>query len=284
MNPNIYQPSGKVSPLFYVIGALFLFIGLPILSAIYTLLHWYVPFIILHSLFTIGYAVVLANIIEKVIDIGKVRNKKIANYFAFFAGVFAMYFIWASYVTKIVDERVGAGIFNINDYLHSILNPGAIPQVMSFLYSVGAWSIKSLTVKGFFLAAIWFLEALIIIVLPWITGTYQAEEPFSEESNSWFEKHKTTSRISRPENLEGFLEALKNGDSSVLKSLEYDSSGSLEYYQITSFTHAGETTGYINFSNVKASYDDKGKESLHATDLIKNVRVSLADLKSIVSV
>ncbi|MFD0878268.1 hypothetical protein ACFQ1A_29135, partial [Massilia pinisoli] len=91
-------------------------------------------------------------------------------------------------------------------------------------------------------------------------------------------------RISRPENLEGFLEALKNGDSSVLKSLEYDSSGSLEYYQITSFTHAGETTGYINFSNVKASYDDKGKESLHATDLIKNVRVSLADLKSIVSV
>jgi hypothetical protein len=297
MDFNFYQPSGKISPIFYLVAFFFLLLGVPLLSSIYSLLLWYIPFIYIHFIFTGGYGFILVLLLNKILKICKVRNNKTAKYFAILTGIFAVYFIWTSYVTLLYNagETISSNIntyklrglsltktfFNIGDFIGISFTPSIITKTMSFLYDNGAWSIRSITVKGFFLALIWFLEAIIIIVVPWLIGTEQVNEPFSEQNNSWFEKKKLPYFIKQPENLDNFLEALKNGNSSILNALEYDNQNSLDYYQITTFAHSKEMIAYINLSNVKVTFDDKGKESNDEKELIKNVKVSLSDLKNL---
>ncbi|MDF7820936.1 hypothetical protein P1X15_25155 [Runella sp. MFBS21] len=296
MHSNIYQPSGKSSALIYVIAFFFLLIGVPLLSSVYSLLLWYIPFIYVHFLFTAGLGIVLALTLNKILKIGKVRSKKLANCLALIAALLALYFVWTSYITLLFNAgetitsnltrhklRGGLSItktfFNIEDFINISLNPRVVSETMSYLYAVGAWSIFKITVKGFVLGLIWFLEAIVIVGFTFLLGTSQAEEPFSEESNEWFDKKILPYFIKQPENLEEFVEDLKNGKASVLSSLEYDSQSSMDYYQITTFAHSNEPVAYINFSNVKVSFDDKGKESQDVQDLAKNVKVSLSDLR-----
>lgn len=297
MEFNFYQPSGKSSPSIYFFAFFFLFLGVPLLSSIYSLLLWYIPFIYIHFIFTGGFGLLLAWTLNRILKLCKVRNNKIANYFALLTGIFAVYFIWTSYITLLYNagETISSDIntyklrglsmtktfFNIWDFIGISLNPNIISETMSYLYDNGAWSIRTITVKGFFLAFVWFLEAIIVLGVAWLGGTEQVDEPFSEQSNSWFEKKKLPYYIKQPENLEKFLEALRNGKSSVLNSLEYDSQNSMDYYQITTFAHSNEMIAYINFSNVKVTFDDKGKESNDVKELLKNVKVSLSDLSSL---
>ncbi|GAB3516692.1 hypothetical protein [Emticicia fontis] len=282
MNPNLYQPSGKISPLFYPIGALFLCI-VPVLSNVYSQLHWSLPFIFLHFFFTIGYGIALGWILNQALKFGKVRNKKFASYFALITGLVAIYFIWTSYIDLLFKEDSVMRSFYKENHSSFTVSPSVIWETMSYLYKNGSWNIESYVVKGFLLALIWFLEAFIIVGMTMMTGTTQVEEPFSEQTNTWFEKTKLTSRIRRPVNLEAFLAALGNGQTSVLGSLSYFEfeEESADYYQITIFTHEEETMSYINFSYVVIKTDRKGRESTDVTDLIKNVKVSKADLHSI---
>lgn len=291
MNTNTYQPSGKYAATLFPLVIAFYLLGIPFLSVVYSLLIWYIPFIYLNFFLTIGLVVAMSWCLNQLSKWGKLRNIKMANYIAFFAGILAIYLVWASYVTLLVNagDTVGTGssyrdvtitktFFNITHFIGIISSPASIVDAMAYLYDNGSWSIKSITVSGFFLAVIWFIEAVIIVVGTWLAGTDQADEPFSEVSNSWFDKKELPYYIQMPEALNEFLDKLNNGQSSILKTLEYDSQSSLDYAQITTFSHESEQVAYINFSHTKVTFDDKGKESKSTDILAKNILVSMVDL------
>jgi hypothetical protein len=287
MSHNFYQPSGKFSPLVIILSIIFLLIGVPILSTIYSILIWYIPFIYLNFFATVGLGIILAWLLNRLLKIGKVRNTKFASILALIVGVFAVYFVWTSYITllnNIGDNTSISGVsvtktfFNIWDFIGISLTPSAIPETMSYLYDNGSWGIKSITVKGFILVIIWILEVGIVILLTWIGGTDQADEPFSEQSNSWFDKEKLTYRIKMPEDFEKFKADLANGKASLLQSLEYDSQSSTNYGQITTFSHPNEIEAFMNFENVRITLDKDGKEDTSTDVLIKNVKISMSDL------
>jgi hypothetical protein len=294
MNYNFYQPSGKYAPSAIILSILFILIGVPILSSVYSLIIWYIPFIYLNFIATAGLGIILAWVLNRLLKIGKVRNTKFASFLALIVGVFAVYFVWTSYITLLYNagDTMSAGItsgkaeglsltktfFNIWDFIGISLTPSSIPETMSYLYDNGSWGIKSITVKGIFLALIWLIEAVIIVLLTWSGGTDQADEPFSEQSNSWFDKETLPYKITMPEDFEKFKDELSNGKSSVLQSLDYNSQNGKDYGQITTFSHPNEMEAFMNFENIKVTLDKDGKEDTSTNVLIKNVKISMSDL------
>lgn len=61
--------------------------------------------------------------------------------------------------------------------------------------------------KGWLLATVWIIEAVLFILTGWATGLVEAGRPFCEKCNSWARKSKWTFRIARPD--PGPLAALK---------------------------------------------------------------------------
>ena len=235
---------------------------------------------------TVGLGFILSWTLNKLLKIGKVRNTKFASALALIVSVFAVYFVWTSYTTllnnggdntSINGVSVTKTFFNIWDFIGISLTPSAIPETMSYLYDYGSWGIKSITVKGFVLAIIWVLEAGIIILSTWIGGRDQADEPFSEQSNSWFDKEKLHYRIKMPENIEKFKEDLTNGKASILQHLEMDNQSSVDYGQITTFSHPNEIEAFMNFENDKITFDKDGKPDIETEVLIKNVKIYMSD-------
>lgn len=294
MSQNFYQPRGKVPPVAYSLAIASLLIALPLLASVYSLLIWYIPFLYLNFIITAGFGVLLAWSLNNVLKIGKVRNRKFAMYLALITGLLAIYFVWTSYITllynagDLLSSNITSGkykglaitktFFNIGDFLNINLSPGLIPATMSYLYDVGSWGIKSFTVKGFILGLVWFLEAAIIFLIVIGGGRDQAEEPFSEKGNVWFEKNTLPYYIKLPEDIDKFKEDMSNGNLAALQSLESDTPHSMNYGQITAFSDPNEPNVFMNFVDVKVSFDKNGKESTDSTVLFKNVKVTMNDL------
>lgn len=167
-----FTPSGLVLPL--VGAAAFAF---P-LGLVYSHLIGKIPFIYVNVLITLGYGLSLGWIARLFVRAGRVRNPAMALLIGGLGGLLGLYFNWSGHL------RV---IFQGGPWLYG---PEEILNVIPFLYGHGSWGLKSGgNVTGAALAAIWSLEAVIIVgaaaFLPW---RFVARTPFSEADQAWLDQ------------------------------------------------------------------------------------------------
>lgn len=297
MNPNHYTPSGKYSQSIFPYSLFLIFIGIPLITILYSLLIWYIPIIYFNLLLTLGLGFGVSILLNIVLRKGKVRNTKIAKTLAFIVAIFTIYFVWTTYLTLLFNtgETFSTGdsssrkggisltetFFSIQDFVKISITPKVVPSAMSKLYETGTWGIRAFTVKGVILAIVWIIEASIIFIIVIIAGTKQSMDPFSERTNEWFDEKVVDHKFKLPFDIEERLESFKNGNYDFLESLEIIDGTQSDYLSLTKYSHDKEDTAYLNFSKNNVTIDENEKISTETKEMEKYLFVSKQYLENI---
>ena len=118
---NYYKPSGKISPLAFVILLLVCAVIMPILGVIYAYATWYIPIVYINFLITIVFGISISFVIgHLLIKLGKIRNYRLSVLFAIIASLVAYYSQWVVWVDLVLNsgevygnEQIGLSVSNI---------------------------------------------------------------------------------------------------------------------------------------------------------------------------
>ncbi len=201
-----YRPSGKIGPLgipaMLITGVS---LGL-ILGIIYTFLLVWIPFIYINFLATGALGVGLGMGVDMAARFGRVRNAAAAHFFGFVAGMAGLYAAWA---------WDGVARSGADDSIPALWNPIHLIGYMQVFYETGFWGFKDTAISGLPLAAIWVLEALLVLGASTLLAGSTASTPFCESCNAWTEEAQAFKRLMPPDDPEP-LTQLSDGDLSAL--------------------------------------------------------------------
>lgn len=277
-----YEPSGKFSPMAFAYLVLTSVVVLPILSAIYAYLIWYIPIIYLNLLVVVGFgfAVAIATRLL-IVRLGKVRNYGLAVIFSIIASLVAYYLQWVVWADLAANagevygnSRIGISVSNvrIEELLYLLANPQDLFALIGEINQYGTWAIKSNTVSGGFLTAVWVIEFLIIIVIGFLGSVSSAKEPFSEINNEWF-KEETLLAYSFIEDADTFKRNAEQNQWEALESLSVIGERvKQESHSVFTLYHSG-TEYYLSVTNAKATLK-KDKVEFDKEDFIEYLRIS----------
>ncbi|ANQ47459.1 hypothetical protein MY04_0076 [Flammeovirga sp. MY04] len=199
-NLNVYQPSGKFSPISLIFFFLVSFTVLPILGLIYAYSIWYIPIIYLNFLLAILFGAATGYVINfVVVGKGKIRNIYIAKFFGVLGALVAMYFHWIIWADLVINageyygsDSLGVTLSNIdiNQVYSLLINPLVLFDLISEINVTGTWSLGTVPANGLFLIIIWLIEAGLIIVPSFMLSSRKASMPFCEMGNDWFKETK----------------------------------------------------------------------------------------------
>lgn len=227
-----YQPSGKIPLSSIGIFLLLCVTAFPLLGTLYTLAIWYIPFIYINFLILAGTAFLVGVLMSRVVVRGgKLRNVKFAVLLSILAGCVTIYTSWAVWVDLVLNSgeviggsRIGITVSSISfDQVLSIaFRPKAMFELIAEINEFGTWGLRSATVSGSFLTIIWVIEAFGMIVIAAFLGYSNAQEPFCESSNKWFDlsSSKSLTFIDQPDVLIGQLEIGNIDQLSQLKVID----------------------------------------------------------------
>lgn len=224
-----YRHSGKFAPSLILVGAgLAVGASLP-LAWLYALGIYYIPFVYLNVLLTLGFGWALGALVVWVLRGCRVRNTTLALLTALGVTALAFYFHWAAWVSTVLgsgDVEVGV--------LDAALQPAALWSVVLAINETGAWGFGESPVTGGVLWAIWAVEALIVfgVALFWTHVAFQ-DVPYCEVCDSWCEKEKNVARLTGPDP-DVILDAVTGKDFAALATfprvpLDADAGGWLEF-------------------------------------------------------
>lgn len=192
-----FEPSGKTSPVFLLVVALFATVvgGVSWLYA--ALLSW-IPWIYLNLLVLIGFAALVGIGAYIAVQLGKNRNAILGVVAGVAIGIVGTgashYFAYSSALDDVVDEVMEAGglgqsreeiraeleqELSIGDFIDARVEAG---------WSLGRSSRTSSNFTGFFVWLIWGIEALVIVAAGVVGGYLSSRSPFCEQCSRWMEE------------------------------------------------------------------------------------------------
>ncbi|UOQ72584.1 hypothetical protein [Hymenobacter cellulosilyticus] len=280
-----YQPSKRIT-----IGGVLSFLLLGAVAAVplafvYVYATWYIPFIYINVLLTVGFGAGLAIVLKGLTTLGKLRNPALVGWLAIVVGLWAWYVQWALYLTLVngagETESLGSRAsfthttFNADVFLSLLTQPGIVLGMLPRLAENGTWSIFTVTFSGVALYLVWFIELAIILFCAWALAHSQAATPFSETAGQWAEKLTfpvTTAAFADAAATKAALEAADWTHLQPLAPGEEASSsfGRLHLYHVPQ----DEDCCYLSLENVTIEVDDKGKTSEKTTDVLEYLRVA----------
>jgi len=264
-----YTPSGS----FGLGGAMMAFgVAVPIAvvaGALYGALECVNPLIYFTIIGTFLLGIGLGVVDNRLLKMGQVRAPWLAALLALWTGGWALYGAWTGWATAFMYQ-VGQGMV--------VWDPFTLIALVMAVLEEGAWSLKEFTPTGGILAAIWGIEALIIVGATVVTGRSQASEPYCERTGMWFS-----------DEFEGLVledladEALFKlcGDGALtevagrpLTALDVVLVASLKVGQ------GPPETGALSFERVTVTVDGKGKKKTTRKDVLKHLLVRGTQLEA----
>ena len=219
MQTNVYKPSGKVAPAFFVYFLVLLLIGIPILSVAYIYLIFYIPLIYVNIIVTLACGAVLGFLVGHAAKLGKARNPLLVMLFAFLAMLLLKYVQWAIYVPLIFANVYEVFDWNFFERLvetgYLILDPRALWFGVEIINEIGVWAIgdSSAPVNGVMLWIVWAGEFLIMLVTAIAVAAIRPRTPFSEEHGAWYtEMSDTVVHFDPPEDVNALREQVLAGN------------------------------------------------------------------------
>ena len=279
-----YTPSGRFSPLSFLLWIVAALIAFPLLALVYAYAIWYIPIPYLNFFITGIFGVLVGVVISRfVIRMGKVRNGKLAFVFCLFGALTAAYFHWAVWVDlafnisgTIGGDDIGVATSNIKfgEVLSLVLSPAGLFELMGEINKVGVWGIKGGTVSGGFLTFIWVVELLMIVVATLVVGTGQASKPFCEEENTWFEENELNPVASIGDGA-ALVKALSIGDMDVIDS-SLNPAGDIKAESHAKITLYDAKSGenFVSIENEIAKTNDKGEVKFDTDTVTTFLKIS----------
>ncbi|PJJ54567.1 hypothetical protein [Hymenobacter chitinivorans] len=280
-----YQPSKRIT-----VGGVLSFVLLGALAAvplafIYVYATWYIPFIYINVLLTLGFGAVLAVVLKLLTKAGKLRHPALVGWLAVLVGLWAWYVQWALYLTLLdgAGETESLGrrasfthtTFEADVFLTLLTRPDIVLGMLPRLAENGTWGIFTVTVSGVFLYLVWLAELAIIVFFSWALAHSQAGTPFSETAGQWADQ--LTFPVLTPAftNVEATKAALEAADWAHLQPLAAGEEAPSAFGRLHLF-HApqDEDCCYLSLENVTIEIDKKGKPSEKTTDVVEYLRLS----------
>ena len=279
-----YTPSGRFSPISFILWLGTAAIALPILSFIYAYAIWYIPIPYLNFIITGIFGLAIGIVVSRIVlRIGKVRNGKLAFVFAFFAALTALYIHWAVWVDLVFNisgtigsDQIGVATSNVNMYevFNLLLQPTLLFDLMKEINQVGVWGIKGGTVSGGFLTFIWVVELIVVIIATLMTGTGQASKPFCEEEETWFEENELAP-VSHFTDGPAFVKALSIGDMEVISlSLTTVNDVKKDHHAKITLFDAKSGENFVSIENQIAKPNDKGEIKFSTEEVTRFLKIS----------
>jgi len=283
---HYYEPSKRFS----LGGVLLVLLVGPLVAALLAVIYvyavWYIPFIYINVLFTVGFGVVLGAVISRLVKAGKLRYPGLVALLALGVGLVACYLQWALYLTLIFNTTsvdslgsrasVAHTSFDAETLLGLLVSPGLMLSTMAELAKEGSWSIFKVTPTGFFLYLIWLIEAGIIVGATVILGWLQAKHPFSEAAHEWAEDELLPGPVAYLPDADATKAALEAGDFSALQPPLPEAPGH-QFARLKLHCAPNDPEcAFLSLENVTVTTDAKGKTSESTTNVVEHLRVSAA--------
>jgi hypothetical protein len=277
-----YKPSGKFSPTFLLYFLLVSVIVFPILGLIYAYCIWYIPFVYINFLITLGFGFLTGLAISIfVIKKGKVRNALLALIIGVLSGILALYFHWSVWIDLVINagesygsSRIGITVSNIEflQVFSLIFQPNLVFEYINEVSKYGTWGIRSATVSGTFLWVIWAIEFVMVVGLTAFLAYLQSKKPFSESTNSWYEEFELPA-FNFIEDKKQLILDLKNSNKSALEVLSKEVDAESESHSLFTLYRSQSGKNYLSVENKTSKLDSKGKIDFDGEEFIEYISI-----------
>ena len=285
-----YQPSNKMP----LPGSVLLLLGGALAAAalafVYVYAIWYIPFIYINFLLCLGFGLVLGAALMQLARLGRLRSPWGVGGLALLVGLVAVYVEWAVYLTLLLNtEADGPGpaadthtSFSASLFRSLLVQPGRMVEVLREINETGTWSLKSLTPSGIFLALIWLAEAVTIVGGACWLARSQAEQPFSETTDTWADEEVLAHPVGYAHDAAATRTTLETGHFQALTP-HLTEAAEEQFARLKLHCAADDhACQYLTLENVTKALDKKGKPTQSTTVVVRHLAISRAayqDLK-----
>jgi hypothetical protein len=269
---KFYEHSGRGGTWGVPMAAVTGILAALVLAVVYVYVLNWIPLIYVSFLATGAFGFAVGAAVGWGAKVGKLRNMTIAVMLGVLVGAIAMYFAWA------IDPmarfpQLGRPLWDLE----------SIWQYMQAGYAEGFWSIgrNGTAVTGLFLAAVWVIEAVLVIGLAVIgVNTLLGEQPFCEETNQWTKTQKAVSRLSleHDEQVEGKFRRLLDGDIRAVSEF-FSTDVNANHLQLDLATcEECPTCKFLTVRMIEFETNKKGEIVKKETKLLGNLQISEEEL------
>ena len=233
-----YRPSGRIPFLGTVLMLALGTLSALVLSFVYAVISHYNPIIYLQFFVTLGFGVAMGVSVNYVGHMMKVRNRFFAILISLVIGSLGLYFSWVWYIYMLAGWDTNLLIFN----------PTVTFSIIQELAEAGVWELRNAKPTGMVLYVFWLIEAAIILVMCFATGS-QMETPFCEECNCWTVKRDALSIAKANPVL--ITEAMEEEQYDLIPPLATGEIDPADYMSVVCYTCPNcEDSGYLTVSSV----------------------------------
>jgi hypothetical protein len=268
---NVYKHSGAVGALGPVYVTIAGFVSAGVLGVVYAYAINWIPLIYITFLLTLALGFGMGIVVGHAAKFGKVRNPIAVTLFGLIFGLIALYVAWAFDPMVRFPE-------NVNEI---VWNPSDLQSYVAFGYENGFWSIgrggaDAGNVSGIFLALVWMIEAGIIVGLATMMASGPInEQPFCELSGEWANREDDIARLEIPEDEEGTLDRLLEGEVEALSELRRADNDLAAYLRLDLSTCPQcADSNWLTINVVVHGVDKEGKPTTEITPLATNMEIS----------
>lgn len=276
---EVYRPSGAFSPLFvvYLILAMAVSAGLAFL---YELLLYWVPFIYITFLITLGFGFAVAMSASLVINFGHVRNMVIGLIIGLSLSCGAVaakyWFQYERYISLVADELIETGKSEKESKAEL---RAALKREISFKDHIDGrvaigWNIgragAGAPITGVFVYLIWVIEFGIVVVIALALSRHSVNQPYSETLHKWASEEQVvmTLPIDNDEMIERIKQARSIDELLQIPVPKSDETNRFGIYTVNSVEGAEMEDAYLSVKISTITIDDKGEEQKSEESLV----------------
>ena len=276
-----YCHSGKVTTLGIIAGVAAGIASAIVLSFAYAYADSYIPIIYANIFLAIGFGAGVGFATSAAMRWGKVRNAPLTLAVTAIVTLLAFYLCWAIWICVTLDRY--ASTHRPFGMLGLILDPREIVDLMRLLNESGTWSIGhgsssgNQNVSGLFLWLIWLCEAVAIIGTSLLVAK-TSDRPFCERCQTWSPDPTPIAPLAAGDISEVRL-AMQNRDwgplgDAALAPIDEGNHWTLAHSRCPTC----DEMHLLTLGSVKTTIDRKGKPTTAKATLVRNLRISPADL------
>ena len=272
---QFYRHSGAVTPGGLILATLAGLATAGVLGFVYSCVIVHIPFIWVSFLATLGFGAVIGLAVGRAAKAGRIRNPVFVGILGFLLGVLGLYVAWG------VDLIARA---QCNDFVVAF-HPLVLFNYMSWLYENGSWSISENTdpVVGVFLAAVWLVEAGLIVGLAAVMAyKATAKLTYCEHCHTWNPVEKNVRSLAIQQGQEPILDRIRSGEVAALGELFLSPPEDNDYFRVDlACCPTCSESNYLTFQMVTHTFDKEGNLKTKEKALFENLVVSDTDVELI---
>jgi hypothetical protein len=275
---EFYEHSGRCGPVGVPIAAASGIVAGAICGLAYAYIINWIPLIYVSFIATLGFGFVVGAAVAWGARIGKIRNMMVSTALGALVGLVALYCAW------VFDPMA-----RIDDVHEPFWRLEAIWAYMKLGYAVGFWGIgqNGGAVTGPFLAAVWIIEAVMVVGVCIVTvRKLLGEQPFCEETGQWTTNAPNIARLSLVDDqgIEAKLKRLLDGDLGSLAEFYRAANGDPAVLQLDLATCPDcPACNFLTVKMVQLVVNKKGETSKEENRLLVNLRIAPDDVAAVQS-